>query len=443
MPFKCQVAFKKIIVGNIELPPTAINILFPAMEGKVTTIDVSRIVFPPEDVMECYEIIATLIGRNHTLKELTWSQIRFLSDDHADLMVESIKANGSIKHVTMESCFDQNGVNGCRALASLMTSGRSFESLHFGHNGLSGIDDVANALAANPQLGTLYITDNRLNDRDAELIAQALKQNTNLRWLNMGRGTNFTAAGFEKMSEALFDPSSLNAMEACNHTCYVGCVERNDHYAGGNFLGKTPQQRRRGKLYNMLSARHVAGSFARLLNAELGESGIIKLVPRVLERIQQCLGDRSADSPSPLSLLFELMKSQKLPELYEHRRDKENHPGERQQLRKHAFCSVSTGRVGDTSEQTEGVKESSGRGSQRTEKDSRPPLREIKVGSSKARQPVQLPSAPPKIPKRRIDSCPPSTGDTPPNCCLGTWNPIQSAAPARPRGEGKRGYVLL
>ena len=163
------------------------------------------------------------------------------------------------------------------------------------------------------------MTGNELNDRDAELIARALGQNTNLQNLCLSRN-DITAAGFEKISKVLYDPSSLNAIEACNHTCFVDCVDWNDDYEGGNIPGLTPQQRRRGKLYKMLSARHAAGSNAFHLNAELGEGpDIIKLVPRVFERIQQCSGDRSEDSPLPISLLFELVKSWKMPELYEHR----------------------------------------------------------------------------------------------------------------------------
>ena len=78
------------------------------------------------------------------------------------------------------------GVNGCRALASLLTCGRPIERLDFDRNGLSGIDDVTAALATNPQIRVLSMTENELNDRDAELIAQALKPNTNLQQLYLG-----------------------------------------------------------------------------------------------------------------------------------------------------------------------------------------------------------------------------------------------------------------
>ena len=60
--------------------------------------------------------------------------------------------------------------------------------------------------------------------RDAELIAQALEQNTNLLELYL-EGNSITSAGFETIQAVIYNPSSLNAMGSCNHTCYVDCVE--------------------------------------------------------------------------------------------------------------------------------------------------------------------------------------------------------------------------
>ncbi|EJK53188.1 hypothetical protein THAOC_27431 [Thalassiosira oceanica] len=306
-----------ILIDNIELRPSALRIMFPALEGKVTNISMYRVRFPGPDVVECYEIIAASIRRNHALKELAWIGNRFPSDDQANLLIESIICNHSINTITMNNCFNQSDINGCRALTSLMTCGRQFDWLGFSENGLSGIDDVAAALATNPQLETLCMNKNQLNDIDAELIAQALKQNTDLQELYLYEN-NITSAGFEKIVEAIYDPSSLNAMVACNHTCLVEYVEENDNCMGGNEEFLTPQQRRRRKLYNLLSARHAEDRNAHHLNAELGEGAFTtKLVPRVLECIGRLSPDGAIESPTPLSLYFELIKSWKMPELYE------------------------------------------------------------------------------------------------------------------------------
>ncbi|EJK45424.1 hypothetical protein THAOC_35963 [Thalassiosira oceanica] len=253
---------QRINIDNVELRSSVLGILCPSMEGKVTEIDMRHIQFPGPDVVKCYEIIAASIRRNHALKRLTWIDNRIPSDEQADLLIKSIIDNRAIKHIRLQNSFNQSGVNGCRALAALMTCGRPFDLLNFRGNGLSGIDDLAAALATNPQLKELVMSGNELNDRDAELISEALKQNTNLQRLHLNLNS-ITSAGFENIRTAIYDPSSLNAMESCNHTCLVDCVKENEHRM-------TPRQRRNRKLYKLLSTRHLGGSNARHLNAELG-----------------------------------------------------------------------------------------------------------------------------------------------------------------------------
>ncbi|EJK50868.1 hypothetical protein THAOC_30022 [Thalassiosira oceanica] len=304
---------ERINIDTIELHPSSLGILCPAMEGKVTVIDMRYVRFPGQDVVECYEILATSIRRNHALEILVWIGNQIPSDEQADLLIKSIIDNRSIKNVYLGNCFNQGGANGCRALATLMASGRPFRELDFSENGLSGIDNAAAALATNPQLDRLMICDNELNDRDAELIAEALKQNTNLKVLTL-RGSNITSGGLENIETAIYDPSSLNAIEYCNHTCSVDCLE----YVEGNKNG-TPRQRRNRKLFKLLSTRHLDGSNARHLNAELGEEKYtIKLVPEVLHCIKRYSSDRTADLSTSLSITYELIKSWMIPELFEH-----------------------------------------------------------------------------------------------------------------------------
>ena len=303
---------RQIVIDNIELRPSALGILFPAMEGKVASIFMQCVRFPSENVTECHVVIAASIRHNHTLKKLAWISNRIPSYDHADLLIESVIGNQSIESVRLDSCFNlEDGVNGCRALVSLLASGRPFYGLDFSGNCLSGIDGVASALATNPHLRELWIGDNELNDRDAELIAQALKQNTNLQSLYLGWNDRITSAGFEKIRTAIYDPASLNAMTSCNHTCYVDDTEAEE-----NLRSLTPKQRRNRKLYKLLATRHAEGSNARHLNAEMGEGKYtIKLVPKVLHCIERYSSDQTTDSSTPLSITFELIKTWIMPTL--------------------------------------------------------------------------------------------------------------------------------
>ncbi|EJK59041.1 hypothetical protein THAOC_20792 [Thalassiosira oceanica] len=310
---------REVMIDNIELHPSALRILCQAMEGKVTNFNFCSVRFPGQDLVECFDIIAASIRRNYALKRLLWIDNQISSDEQADQLIESTIDNRSIKDLRLVHCFNQSGVNGCRALAALM-NGRPFDCLDFRENGLSGIENVATALATNPQLKALRIHVNELNDRDAELIAKALDRNTKLQELYLGRN-NITPAGFEKIRSTIYDPSSLNAMESCNHTCYVDCVEDEGWVdcMEGNYRDMTPRQRRNRKLYQLLSRRHLDGSNARHLNAEFGEDKYtIKLVPKVLHCIKRYWSDQMADSSAPLSITFELIKSWMMPELFEH-----------------------------------------------------------------------------------------------------------------------------
>ena len=158
------------------------------------------------------------IKRNKALEQLYWFGNRIPSDQHADLLIRSIIDNRSINTVRLRHCFGQEGANGSRALTTLMASGRPFHMLDFDFNGLFRIHDVATALATNPKITILSLSGNVLNDGDAELIAQALEQNTNLQKFYID-GNNFTFAGFDKIRATIYDTSSLKSMESCNHTC--------------------------------------------------------------------------------------------------------------------------------------------------------------------------------------------------------------------------------
>jgi hypothetical protein len=60
------------------------------------------------------------------------------------------------------------------------------------------------------------------------LISQALKRNTNLRYLNLN-ANNFTSIGVKALLTCVFDSSSLNAISESNHT-----LKRLIFYKGGN-----------------------------------------------------------------------------------------------------------------------------------------------------------------------------------------------------------------
>ena len=103
---------------------------------------------------------------------------------------------------------------------------------------------------------------NNLNDEDAILIARALKNNTNLIRLRLG-DNDITEIGINALSEAIYNPQSLNSVSDCNHTCTITGLTFD--VTVRNFLDDLSLAITRGrKIYHLLSTRHKEGSNVHL-----------------------------------------------------------------------------------------------------------------------------------------------------------------------------------
>ena len=165
-----------------------------------------------------------------------------------------------------------------------------------------------------------------MNDEDARLIAHALKRNTNLKDLWLG-GNNITEVGVKALSKAVYNPESLNSVADCNHTCRI---------LGGVSFGNIPENypqstllnNRSGKIYHLLSVRNREGSNVYHFNLEFGDDDDddehLGLVPHVLESVDRYAKRRPPPKyheayyvSSPLSIMYEILQSWKMPGLYE------------------------------------------------------------------------------------------------------------------------------
>jgi hypothetical protein len=63
----------------------------------------------------------------------------------------------------------------------------------------------------------LLLDDNLFNDDDGVLLAEALKMNTTLEWINL-ESNQFTTVGIKALIKSIYDCSSLNAISESNHT---------------------------------------------------------------------------------------------------------------------------------------------------------------------------------------------------------------------------------
>ena len=155
---------------------------------------------------------------------------------------------------------------------------------------------------------------NHLDDNDAILVARALKRNTNLRRLRLGQN-DITVIGRDALRNAVYDCTSLNAVAASNHTCNIEGLDFGN--APISYIN-SPEVNRGRKIYSLLSSRNRVGTNVRHLDAEF-EDDSLKLVPKVLESVHICAGyvDPSASAVHPLSIMYEILRSWKMPALYE------------------------------------------------------------------------------------------------------------------------------
>ena len=196
-----------------------------------------------------------------------------------------------------------------------LTSDSGFKQIDFDNNNIhtgSGTE-LPDYLARNTPLNELYLQHNELNDEDAVSIAHALNHNNaNLRklWLEHN---NITEVGRNALSNAVYNPESLNSVADCNHTCEINIKTV-------NVFGYTVKENRGRKIYHLLSSWDREGSIVYHLNLEFegededADANSLALVPNVLECIQQmprCINDAS------LSITYEILRSWKMPALFE------------------------------------------------------------------------------------------------------------------------------
>ena len=265
--------------------------------------------------------------------------------ENAQLVLDAIIGHPSITNISLENCLRGGGINGYDMLCSLLASGKSFEYIDLDNNdietglldlegnSISGNTAIPDYIASNPPLKKLFLSGNKLDDDDAIWIARALRQNTNLEHLYL-HNNDFTDIGCQALSKATYDSTSLNSVFDCNHTCSISGIYGEDGIGIPLFCknastpaGVSKLKTTRGmKIEYILCARHREGSNVQYLNLEFDgddEDGALtlKFVPKVLEAVynysNHCYND--ALRINPLSIMYEILRGWKMPELYGNR----------------------------------------------------------------------------------------------------------------------------
>ena len=306
-------------VNNIQLATSVIDLLMPVLKHTpIEYFELQNNSFV--NIREGIEFAVEVMKGNQTIQTFYWKNNTINSMEDACHLVDSVISHPSIDKIRLENCFGGD-VIGYHILQSLLISDKNFAEIDLERNNIRTGGDTATPdyLATNPPLKKLYLANNNLNDEDARLIARALKRNTNLEelWLD---DDDITEVGVNALSNVVYDPTSLNTLEGCNHKCHIhGLIWSDD--IPFNFAIAGLRNRAR-KIYHLLSVRNREGSNVYHFNLEFGDEDendeSLKLVPKVLESVNRYNSNGgSTDYVPPLSIAYEILRGWKMPELYE------------------------------------------------------------------------------------------------------------------------------
>jgi len=316
-----------ISITNIQLAPSVMDLLAPALKGKkVDTLTLDNNDFV--NVRDGIKFAVSVMESNPNMKEFYWNSNQLDSMENAHSVLDAVISHPSIDRICLENCLLRDNINGYDVLCYLQTSGKSFEFIEFDKNEIEtgGRTEIPDYIATNPPTTRLHLSYNQLNDNDAILIARALEQNNILREIRLG-GNMITNIGKEALLKVVYDPTSLNSISDSNHSCHIFGVVDVPMLSFLNNASRIPSEWREWKIYNLLSERNGEGRNVQHLNSEFDdEDDSLKLVPNVLGVVNV---DNKYNSlirePTyqirvrPLSIMYEIVRGWKMPELYESR----------------------------------------------------------------------------------------------------------------------------
>ena len=310
----------EITIYNLQLSASVIDLLLPMLKHKpVISIELQNNSFV--NGREGIGFAVEVMKSNRMMKGFHWYGNAINSMEDAQRLIEAIIRHPSLNRISLDSFAED--INGYDVLCSLLAGDKNFTEIDFERNYIrtGGDTAISDYLATNPPLKKLFLASNHLNDEDARLVARALKRNTNLEYLRVMQN-DITEIGRDALCDAIYDPTSLNSMSDCNHTCIVSGIDFGDIPV--NLYTSTPLDNRKQKLYYLLSLRNREGSNVRHLNSEFRDEDedeiILKLVPRVLESVHRYSNEyRPSYTVRPLSITYEILRGWKMPELYEQR----------------------------------------------------------------------------------------------------------------------------
>jgi len=313
-----------IEISHVELDPQVLDLL----ESALTTKSFSHLTLDGNEFHghTGIEFAINVIKNSWNLKIFRWRNNSVNCITSGIKLANTILNHSSLYAIQIDRFFDggtEDDVNGYHMLSRLLSvsewentvNGELYSDLiAFTDNNVRtlGRTCISDFIAANLPLGSLNLSNNYLNDIDADLIAESLRVNTKLKSINLG-GNHITSVGIDALKRAIFNTSSLKTIDVdSNHMCSIKGIGIEPSLINNLSNGKTVNRDR--KIYSLLSTRCHEGSNASHLDKEFGEDGL-KYAPKVLSFIS---GYQM--HATPLAIMYDTLRNWRMPELYEYQR---------------------------------------------------------------------------------------------------------------------------
>ena len=141
------------------------------------------------------------------------------SDEDLNLLSSIVSTHPSLRELSLAHCASPT-INNPARFNPIIPASMGLKTLDLSGNNIESVI-IADSLATNPALKELRLRANNFNDDDAELMANALKSNTNLWQLDLKENSGIGRRGCTALLKAIFNHESLNSISSSNHTCDV------------------------------------------------------------------------------------------------------------------------------------------------------------------------------------------------------------------------------
>ncbi len=204
--------FEEFSIYKIHLHRSISSLMFSALQGK----HLKKLTLSETNLCSVgFASLAEYLGSNTTLQQLTLDKNRIDESVDTEQFGKVLRKHPQLEYLSLSECKIGNNIS---ALSDILHS--SMKSLGLGCNeiGSQGGFIIASYLTSNPPMESISLERNQLNDADLIHFANSLKTNTRLSQLTLS-ANKFSLAGVKVLFKEIFNPTTLNNVADCNHTC--------------------------------------------------------------------------------------------------------------------------------------------------------------------------------------------------------------------------------